>query len=61
MRRLYRAIVETLADAIKHQGSSLADEQYRDLFGELGDFQGSHQVWTAKASPAGAAATPLCG
>ncbi len=45
VRRLYRAIVETLADAIKHRGSSLADEQYRDLFGELGDFQGSHQVY----------------
>jgi len=45
VRRLYRAIVETLAEAIKHRGSSLADEQYRDLFGELGDFQGSHQVY----------------
>ncbi len=45
VRRLYRAIVETLADAIKHRGSSLADEQYRDLFGEIGDFQGSHQVY----------------
>ena len=45
VRRLYRAIVETLADAIKHRGSSLADEQYRDLFGEIGNFQGSHQVY----------------
>ena len=45
IRRLYRAMVETLADAIKHRGSSLADEQYRDLFGEVGDFQGSHQVY----------------
>ena len=45
VRRLYRAMVETLADAIKHRGSSLADEQYRDLFGEVGDFQGSHQVY----------------
>ena len=32
-------MVETLQDAIKHRGSSLADEQYLDLFGELGDFQ----------------------
>ena len=40
VRRLYRAIVETLADAIKHRGSSLADEQYRDLFGELGRLPG---------------------
>ena len=51
VRRLYRAIVETLADAIKHRGSSLADEQYRDLFGELGDFQGSHQVYDREGQP----------
>ena len=44
-RRLYRAMVETLADAIKHRGSTLVDEQYRDLFGEAGDYQGSHQVY----------------
>jgi formamidopyrimidine-DNA glycosylase len=45
VRRLYRAMVETLQDAIKHRGSSLADEQYRDLFGELGDFQSQHKVY----------------
>ncbi len=45
VRRLYRAMVETLADAIKHRGSTLVDEQYRDLFGEAGDYQGSHQVY----------------
>ena len=51
VRRLYRAIVETLADAIKHRGSSLADEQYRDLFGEIGDYQGSHQVYDREGQP----------
>jgi formamidopyrimidine-DNA glycosylase len=45
VRRLYRAMVETLQDAIKHRGSSLADEQYRDLFGQLGDFQSQHKVY----------------
>jgi len=45
VRRLYRAMVETLQDAIKHRGSSLADEQYRDLFGDVGDFQSQHQVY----------------
>ncbi len=50
-RRLYRAIVETLADAIKHRGSSLADEQYRDLFGEVGDYQGQHQVYDREGQP----------
>lgn len=45
VRRLYRSMVETLTDAVKHRGSSLADEQYRDLYGEVGDFQGQHQVY----------------
>jgi formamidopyrimidine-DNA glycosylase len=45
VRRLYRAMLETLTDAIKHRGSSLADEQYRDLFGAIGDFQSLHQVY----------------
>src|SRR5207237_1875244 len=39
VRRLYRAMVETLQDAITHRGSSLADEPYVDVFGELGEFQ----------------------
>ena len=45
VRRLYRAMVETLQDAIKHRGSSLADEQYRDLYGETGDYQSQHKVY----------------
>ncbi len=50
-RRLYRSMVETLAEAIKHRGSTLADEQYRDLFGEVGDYQGSHQVYDREGQP----------
>jgi formamidopyrimidine-DNA glycosylase len=45
VRRLYRAMLETLQEAIKHRGSSLADEQYRDLFGEMGDYQSQHKVY----------------
>ncbi len=45
VRRLYRAMVETLQEAIKHRGSSLADEQYRDLFGEMGEYQTQHKVY----------------
>jgi formamidopyrimidine-DNA glycosylase len=45
IRRLYRAMVETLTEAVKHRGSSLADEQYKDLYGETGDYQGQHQVY----------------
>src|SRR5919206_347354 len=45
VRRLYRAMVETLQDAIKHRGSSLADEQDRDLFGDVGEYQSLHKVY----------------
>jgi len=51
VRRLYRAMVETLQEAIKHRGSSLADEQYRDLFGEVGDFQSQHKVYDRAGEP----------
>jgi formamidopyrimidine-DNA glycosylase len=45
VRRLYRAMVETLQDAVKYRGSSLADEQYVDLFGKPGEFQLHHNVY----------------
>ncbi len=44
-RRLYRAMLETLNEAVKQRGSSLADEQYKDIFGELGGYQASHAVY----------------
>jgi formamidopyrimidine-DNA glycosylase len=45
VRRLSRAIIETLQDAVKYRGSSLADEQYVDLFGQPGGFQFHHKVY----------------
>jgi len=51
VRRLYRAMVETLTEALKYRGSSLADEQYRDLYGETGDYQGQHQVYDRAGQP----------
>jgi formamidopyrimidine-DNA glycosylase len=45
VRRLYRAITETLNGAVKYRGSSLADEQYVDLFGKPGEYQEHHQVY----------------
>ena len=45
VRRLYRSMVETLTEAVKFRGSSLSDEQYRDLYGEIGEYQGQHQVY----------------
>ena len=44
VRRLYRAVVEVLQEGVKYRGSSLADEQYVDLFGRKGGYQEPHQV-----------------
>ncbi len=51
IRRLSRSIGETLHEAIKHRGSSLADEQYRDLFGEVGEYQSQHKVYGREGEP----------
>jgi len=45
MRRLYRALVETLHDAAKHRGTTLADGRYTDLAGKLGAYQGELKVY----------------
>jgi len=45
VRRLYRAVVEVLHEAVKHRGSTLSDEQYVDLHGRPGEYQALHQVY----------------
>ena len=45
MRRLYRALVETLHEAAKHRGSTLADGAYADLSGKPGGFQSELKVF----------------
>lgn len=45
IRRLYRAISEVLHDAVKYRGSTLADGQYVDLFGQPGEYQDHHAVY----------------
>ncbi|HVE46786.1 MAG TPA: bifunctional DNA-formamidopyrimidine glycosylase/DNA-(apurinic or apyrimidinic site) lyase [Acidimicrobiales bacterium] len=59
VRRLYRAMVETLQEAVKHRGSSLADEQYRDLFGAVGDYQSQHKVYDKEGQPCRRCRTPI--
>ncbi len=45
VRRLYRALLETLHEAVKLRGSSLSDQQYRDLYGVIGGYQVEHKVY----------------
>ncbi len=39
IRRLYRAVVEVVHDAVKYRGTTLEDNGYADLFGEPGSYQ----------------------
>lgn len=55
IRRLYRALVETLTEAIKHGGSTLEDEQFVDPDGRPGSYQQFHQVYGREGQPC-----PLC-
>jgi len=59
IRRLYRAISETLQDGVKYRGSSLADEQYVDLFGQPGEYQNYHQVYDHEGQPCQRCRRPL--
>jgi formamidopyrimidine-DNA glycosylase len=59
VRRLYRGMVETLQEAIKHRGSSLADQQYRDLFGNIGDYQKEHKVYDREGEACRRCRTPI--
>jgi len=45
MRRLYRALVETLHDGAKHRGATLSDGVYHDLAGKPGGYQLLLQVY----------------
>lgn len=43
--RLARAATKLLTTAVVLRGSSLRDERYRDLMGDLGSFQSRHKVY----------------
>ena len=51
VRRLYRAVVETLHDAVKYGGSTLEDDGYVDLHGKPGTYQEHHQVYARDKQP----------
>jgi formamidopyrimidine-DNA glycosylase len=39
LRRLYRALVETMHEAVKYRGTTLGENGYRDLMGKPGEYQ----------------------
>jgi formamidopyrimidine-DNA glycosylase len=59
IRRLYRAMIEILQEAVKYRGSSLADEQYVDLYGKPGEFQFHHKVYAREGEACRRCRKPL--
>lgn len=51
VRRLYRALVEILQDAVKYRGSTLEDNGYVDPSGKAGEFQDHHKVYNHEGDP----------
>jgi formamidopyrimidine-DNA glycosylase len=45
VRRLFRAVLEVVNEALAARGSSLVDEQYVDVYGRPGAYQLRHQVY----------------
>lgn len=50
VRRLYRALVETLHDAVKYRGSTVEGSHYVDAFGAPGSYQEHHSVYRKDGS-----------
>jgi formamidopyrimidine-DNA glycosylase len=59
VRRLYRAIQETLQDAIKLRGTTLDDEAYVDLFGKPGEYASELKVYGREGQPCRRCRTPI--
>jgi formamidopyrimidine-DNA glycosylase len=59
VRRLYRAMRETLQEAVRFRGTTLADEAYVDLFGKPGEFQNELKVYDRKGQPCRRCRTPI--
>jgi formamidopyrimidine-DNA glycosylase len=59
VRRLYRAIQETLQDAIKARGTTLDDDAYVDLFGKPGAYQEELKVYGRSGLPCRRCRTPI--
>src|SRR4029077_5771794 len=59
VRRLYRAIQETLQDAIRYRGTTLDDEAYVDLFGKPAEYQNERKVYGREGFPCRRCRTPI--
>ena len=51
IRRLFRALVETLHEAVKHRGTTVGEHPFVDLYGKEGDYQNHLKVFGRDGEP----------
>lgn len=56
VRDLYRAVLRVLKDGLRLGGATIADEKYRDLYGERGKYEQAVRVYQKRGKPC-----PRCG
>lgn len=59
VRRLYRALIETLQDALKARGTSWGSHEFRDLHGDPGQYQLELKVYEREGEPCRRCRTPI--
>ena len=59
IRRLFRALVETLHEAVKHRGTTTDDHPFADLYGKPGDYQGELKVFAREGEPCKRCRAPI--
>jgi formamidopyrimidine-DNA glycosylase len=59
IRRLFRALVETLHEAVKHRGTTIDDFPFVDLYGKPGDYQDELKVFAREGEPCRRCRAPI--
>jgi formamidopyrimidine-DNA glycosylase len=59
IRRLFRALVETLHEAVKHRGTTVDDHPFVDLYGKAGDYQDELKVYAREGEPCRRCRAPI--
>jgi formamidopyrimidine-DNA glycosylase len=59
IRRLFRALVETLHEAVKHRGTTVPESPFVDLYGKEGGYQGELKVFGREGEPCRRCRAPI--
>jgi formamidopyrimidine-DNA glycosylase len=59
IRRLFRALVETLHEAVKHRGTTVDEFPFVDLYGKAGDYQNELKVFGREGEPCRRCRAPI--